>query len=107
MTYHHRKPAPPDADSTGNTAEYEGPERRRRPSDEVDIRREIRFDAKGNPVWEVRVDTPRRRKDDDTFDLLKCLDADDLSLKLEEDGDDDDDASGTGAYQLYNRDSER
>lgn len=107
MTSEHRKPAaPPAADSTGDEGEYKGPERRRRPSDEVEVRHEVRFDAKGNPVWEVRVDSPRRRKDDDTFNLLKCLDTEDLSLEVEDEDDADED-SGTGAYLLYNRDPER
>lgn len=44
------------------------------------IESRVRFDAKGNPVWEVRTDVPRRRKDDNTVDLLKCLDDDSLAL---------------------------
>lgn len=40
----------------------------------------VRFDAKGNPVFEIRTNTPRRRKDDDTIDLLKCLENDSLTL---------------------------
>ena len=41
----------------------------------------VRFDEKGNPVFEIRTDTPRRRKDDDTIDLLKCLENESLSLE--------------------------
>jgi hypothetical protein len=44
----------------------------------------VKFDAKGNPVLEVRTDVPRHREDDKTIDLLKCLDADALGLELEE-----------------------
>jgi hypothetical protein len=35
-------------------------------------------------VLEVRTDVPRRREDDHTIDLLKCLDADALKLELED-----------------------
>jgi hypothetical protein len=44
----------------------------------------VTYDAKGDPVWEWRVDVPRRRQDDPTIDLLKCLDVDEL--RLEDDG---------------------
>ncbi len=40
----------------------------------------VRFDEKGNPVFEIRAEAPRRRKDDDTIDLLKCLDDETLAL---------------------------
>jgi hypothetical protein len=46
----------------------------------------VRFDDQGNPVWEVRVDIPRRRDGDDTIDLLKCLDNSLLSLEEDEPG---------------------
>ena len=49
------------------------------------ISRQIRFDDKGNTIMDVRVDAPRRRKEDNTIDLLECLDADSLGLKLEDD----------------------
>jgi hypothetical protein len=76
--------------------EYEGNERRtgRKP----DVHTDIHFDAKGNPVWEVRVETPGRRADDDTIDLLECLDAD---LFLEPDEDEPQDRDG---YNPYNHD---
>jgi hypothetical protein len=35
-------------------------------------------------VLEVRTDVPRRREDDNTIDLLKCLDADALNLEIED-----------------------
>ena len=64
---------------------YRGPDRRDpRNTDDSQVRRQIKFDAKGNPVLEVRVDVPRRREDDNTIDLLKCLDADSLNLELED-----------------------
>jgi hypothetical protein len=43
----------------------------------------VTYDAKGDPVWEWRVDVPRRREDDSTIDLLKCLDVNDLRLEDE------------------------
>lgn len=52
---------------------------------ETGISRQIRFDDKGNAIMDVRVDAPRRRKEDNTIDLLECLDADSLGLKLEDD----------------------
>jgi hypothetical protein len=73
------------------TQDYRGPERRA-PSadgDEPKLSKRIRFDTKGNPVWEVRVETPGRRADDDTVDLLKCLEPDELTLA------DDDEKTGT------------
>ena len=71
---------------------YRGPDRRD-PEQAASSRveRTVKFDAKGNPVLEVRTDVPRRRGDDKTIDLLKCLDADALNLRLE----DDDKAPGT------------
>lgn len=65
---------------------YRGPDRRDpRNTDDSQVSRQIKFDEKGNPVLEVRVDVPRRRQDDNTIDLLKCLDADALKLTLEDD----------------------
>lgn len=43
----------------------------------------VTYDAKGDPVWEWRVNVPRRREDDSTIDLLKCLDVADLRLEDE------------------------
>lgn len=80
----------PDPKSVA-TQDYRGPERRARSADasEPKLSKRIRFDAKGNPVWEVRVETPGRRADDDTVDLLKCLEPDELTLA------DDDEKTGT------------
>lgn len=39
----------------------------------------VRFDDRGNAVWEMP-DVPRRRMDDDTLNPLRCLDVADLSL---------------------------
>lgn len=65
---------------------YRGPDRRDPDNtDDSQVSRQIEFDAKGNPVLKVRVDVPRRREDDNTIDLLKCLDADALNLQLEDD----------------------
>jgi hypothetical protein len=64
---------------------YRGPDRRDpEQADSSKVERTVKFDAKGNPVLEVRTDVPRRRGDDDTIDLLKCLDADALNLQLED-----------------------
>jgi hypothetical protein len=43
----------------------------------------VTYDAKGDPVWEWRVNVPRRREGDPTIDLLKCLDVADLRLEDE------------------------
>jgi hypothetical protein len=65
---------------------YRGPDRRDpRNTDDSQVSRQIKFDDKGNPVLEVRVDVPRRREGDNTIDLLKCLDADSLNLQIEDD----------------------
>jgi len=65
---------------------YRGPDRRDpEQADTPKVERTVKFDAKGNPVLEVRTDVPRRRGDDNTIDLLKCLDADGLKLALEDD----------------------
>jgi hypothetical protein len=65
---------------------YRGPDRRDpNNTDDALVQRNIKFDAKGNPVLEVRTDAPRRREGDDTIDLLKCLDADELKLAVEDD----------------------
>lgn len=79
-----RPPDGPDVD----TGTYRGPDRRHVVEDERTAV-EVRFDAKGNPVWRIRSDIPRRREKDDTLDLLKCLDNETLALEddtLEQDG---------------------
>ena len=80
------KPSPCDpkiAASSGQASD------RRRESAEQDEKQQlssgVHFDAKGNPVLEIRAEAPRRRKDDDTIDLLKCLDDESLSLVDEDD----------------------
>jgi hypothetical protein len=69
------------ADAPIKTPSYRGPDRRM-PSghSEVAISKEVTFDAKGNPVLDIRSTTPRRREDDDTLDLIKCLDESTLSI---------------------------
>ena len=63
------------------TRTYRGPDRRDSEAESpVEMERTVRHDAKGNPVLEVRTTSQRRRKDDDTLDLLKALDADELKL---------------------------
>jgi hypothetical protein len=83
------------------TFRYRGPDRRGAVS--IDIKEfmkgekvgEVTFDAKGNPIWQLKVDIPRRREDDDTIDLLKCLDVDSLSL---EDDSEPEDVPGYNPY---------
>lgn len=72
------KPPPPI-----NTPTYRGPDRRRNKRNKGAQGR-IRYNAKGDPIWEPFADAPRRRKDDETFDLLKALDVDSLSLADDE-----------------------
>lgn len=62
------------------TPRYRGPDRRTEGDAEAVLEKRITHDAKGDPVLEVRITSPRRRQDDDTVDQLKCLDADSLSL---------------------------
>jgi hypothetical protein len=72
------------ADSEIETFRYRGPDRRGRfPGDavEAEVATEVSYDSKGNPVLKIRTDSPRRRKDDDTLDLLKCLEDSNLSLE--------------------------
>ena len=60
---------------------YRGPDRRDpNAANPVEVTRTVRHDDKGNPVLEVRAVAPRRRNDDDTIDLLKCLDPEALQL---------------------------
>lgn len=72
------------SEASGESDPHAGTERRTDSADHPETHTEIRFDDKGNPVWEVRADTPRRRKDDDTIDLLKTLDVESLSLEGDE-----------------------
>ena len=74
-------PDDPGATDTFEHPELPGPDRRKTKGAKPDVRREVTFDANGKSVLEVRVETPGRRKDDDTVDLLECLDADSLSIE--------------------------
>jgi len=85
------------------TFRYRGPNRRHQADTEPAAEKpsgEVKFDAKGNPVWEIRIDVPRRRKEDDTVDLLKCLDSDSLSIV------DDPNHIGPPGYNPYGNDGE-
>ena len=77
---------------------YAGGERRKDSPELPETHAEIRFDDKGNPVWEVRADGPRRRKDDDTIDLLKTLDVESLALEADEE------PTGIPGYNPYGQD---
>jgi hypothetical protein len=67
------------------TPTYRGADRRRRQRDESEdhFSGRVRFDPRGNPIWEARVDVIRRRRDDKTVNLLKCLENDRLALEEE------------------------
>lgn len=80
------------------TRRYRGPDRREEGGQESFVA-EIRFDEKGNPVWTVHATVPRRRKGDNTVDLLKCLDSDALAL---EDGESEAGSDSSG-YDPYGR----
>jgi hypothetical protein len=85
MSSSDEKPFPTDPEIV--TFRYRGPDRRGQFSDDGtsgESTGTVRWDDKGNPVWEVRMDIPRRREDDDTIDLLKCLDNSLLSLEEDE-----------------------
>ena len=70
------------ANAAIKTPSYRGPDRRL-PSghSETGISKEVTSDAKGNPVLDIRSTAPRRREDDDTLDLIKCLDESALSIQ--------------------------
>ena len=99
------------ADAEVHTFRYRGPDRRApaKDSDPSEFDVEVRFDAKGNSIWEMRTTIPRRRTDDDTLDLLKCLDIDSLSLDQDADAPRSDDAAEPRAsgYNPYARVKER
>ena len=87
------------------TFRYRGPDRRERRSFNMgdllspdEKLGDVTFDAKGNPIWQLKVELPRRRKEDDTLDLIKCLDVD--TLALADDADDDEAPKGRG-YNPY------
>ena len=62
------------------TARYRGPDRRQEQVDEYE-KIQTGLDASGNSILEIRVRTPRRRRDDHTVDLIKCLDWGSLSIE--------------------------
>ena len=75
------KPSTCDPDTAASRVR--GPNRRSESGEQEEKLRtssSVRFDEKGNPVLEIRAAVQRRRKDDDTIDLLKCLDDESLSL---------------------------
>ena len=97
MAHKRNKPFP--ANPQVVTTRYRGPDRRGRgPDEQLDegASGEVTFDAKGNPVWQIRVDMPRRRKDDHTIDMLKRLELDSLSLA------DESVPKGDTGYNPYN-----
>ena len=83
------------------TFRYSGPDRRITPLEIGELLStsaqlgEVTFDAKGNPVWQLAVEIPRRRANDEPVDLLECLDVDSLSLE------DDNGAKDTPGYNPY------
>lgn len=92
-----QKPPSDGSSETGiKRPTIDGDERRRR-NEKLATRTDVDRDAKGNPVLKIRVESPRRRKDDDTVNLLKILDVDALSL---EDAEND---SNLGGFNPYDR----
>ena len=76
-----KKPFPSNPEI--ETFRYRGPNRRENSSldpAEADLSAEVSFDSKGNPVLDIRTDASRRRTDDETLDLLKCLENSSLSI---------------------------
>ena len=65
-----------------NTRTYRGPDRRRQKAteDDVQIYQEVVSNAKGDLYLDVRTNARRRREDDMTVNLLKCLQIDELDL---------------------------
>jgi hypothetical protein len=101
-----KKDKPFPADPEVVTFRYRGPDRRDdQPEAKADVPPhgklgDVKFDAKGNPVLHLRADEPRRRKDDDTIDLLKRLELESLALA------DDDAVQQVIGYDPYGRDDE-
>ena len=64
------------------TGSYRGPDRRDsdKDEDEAVISRRVSFDSKGNPILDIRTNALRRREDDMTINLLKCLDISELDF---------------------------
>jgi hypothetical protein len=58
-------------------------------------------DDKGDAIWEWRVDVPLRRDEDETINLLKCLE--DVDLKLADSDEVADTKDPAGGYNPYNR----
>lgn len=69
------------------TRTYRGPDRRSKDQETADLEfsQRLRVDAKGNSVLDVRPRAPRRRDQDHTVDLIKCLDAAIADLEISED----------------------
>jgi hypothetical protein len=58
-------------------------------------------DDKGDAIWEWRVDVPLRRDEDETINLLKCLE--DVDLELADSDDVAESKDPAGGYNPYNR----
>jgi hypothetical protein len=68
------------AGGAGATEKARVREERRRNTKPPEAQRKIKFDDKGNAILDWSTDTPRRREEDNTIDLLECLSPDGLSL---------------------------
>ncbi len=90
------------------TPSYRGPDRRDPNADEniVEPVSSVSFDAKGDPVWRMRADVPRRRKDDKPINLLDHLNLDSLSLQDEEPLRGEENTRPSEGYNPYNRNDE-
>jgi hypothetical protein len=89
------------------TFRYRGPDRREGRSFELgdllspdEKLGDVTFDAKGNPIWQLKVELPRRRKDDNTLDLIKCLEVDTIALADEADNDEAPKVRGYNPYGI-------
>lgn len=66
-----------------NTPRYSGPERRSRDQarDDAEIYQTVVSNPAGEVILDVRTNARRRREDDMTVNLLKCLDISELDIE--------------------------
>jgi hypothetical protein len=104
-TKSNKKQSPPPI----STPTYRGPDRRDGiADDEFEVLGgDVSFDVKGDPVWRARVEAQRRRRDDQTIDTLKCLDAESLTLEGEDSFQGEQGTSTGGGYSPYETNHEQ
>ena len=66
-----------------NTPSYRGPERRShdQAKDDAEVYQTVISNPAGDVILDVRTNARRRREDDMTVNLLKCLDISDLDIE--------------------------